>query len=126
MIAGATLTRISLAKPNQRVAGPGGGQPGLPQQLHLVGRDQVGRGDRVQALQRRGGVQRGDLVRVAQALGKTERVEANLALVEDLCQTLKFGSLCALGGFTPYPVMSAIRHFPEDFDRPRLAAAAAD
>ena len=52
-----------------------------------------------------------------------ERVEANLALVEDLCQTLKFGSLCALGGFTPYPVMSAIRHFPEDF-RPRLQAAA--
>ena len=55
-----------------------------------------------------------------------ERREANLALVEDLCQTLKFGSLCALGGFTPYPVMSAIRHFPEDFDRPQLAAAAAD
>ena len=53
-----------------------------------------------------------------------DRREANLALVEDLCQTLKFGSLCALGGFTPYPVMSAIRHFPEDFGRPRLAAAA--
>jgi len=53
-----------------------------------------------------------------------ERREANLALIEDLCQTLKFGSLCALGGFTPYPVMSAIRHFPEDFNRPPLAAAA--
>ncbi|SJZ93155.1 formate dehydrogenase iron-sulfur subunit [Enhydrobacter aerosaccus] len=53
-----------------------------------------------------------------------ERVEANLALIEDLCQTLKFGSLCALGGFTPYPVASAIKHFPEDFNRPRLAAAA--
>jgi formate dehydrogenase iron-sulfur subunit len=53
-----------------------------------------------------------------------ERVEANLALITDLCQTLKFGSLCALGGFTPYPVMSAIRHFPEDFNRPRLKAAA--
>jgi formate dehydrogenase iron-sulfur subunit len=53
-----------------------------------------------------------------------ERIEANLALIEDLCQTLKFGSLCALGGFTPYPVMSAIKHFPEDFNRPRLAAAA--
>ncbi len=38
-----------------------------------------------------------------------------LALVADLCETMKFGSLCALGGFTPYPVMSAIRHFPEDF-----------
>ena len=30
---------------------------------------------------------------------------------------MKFGSLCALGGFTPYPVMSALKHFPEDFDR---------
>jgi len=28
---------------------------------------------------------------------------------------MKFGSLCALGGFTPYPVMSAIKHWPEDF-----------
>ncbi len=40
---------------------------------------------------------------------------ANTALLEDLCQTLKFGSLCALGGFTPYPVLSALHHFPEDF-----------
>ena len=44
-----------------------------------------------------------------------ERSAANVALVTDLCQTLKFGSLCALGGFTPYPVMSALNHFPEDF-----------
>jgi formate dehydrogenase iron-sulfur subunit len=42
---------------------------------------------------------------------------ANVALLEDLCQTLKLGSLCALGGFTPYPVLSALRHFPEDFTR---------
>ncbi|GAO39344.1 putative NAD-dependent formate dehydrogenase beta subunit [Sphingomonas changbaiensis NBRC 104936] len=42
---------------------------------------------------------------------------ANLALVEELCETMKFGSLCALGGFTPYPVMSAITHFPQDFER---------
>lgn len=46
-----------------------------------------------------------------------EKREANLALLEDLCRTLKLGSLCALGGFTPYPVMSAVRHFPEDFRR---------
>ena len=39
----------------------------------------------------------------------------NLGLIEDLCRTLKLGSLCALGGFTPYPVLSALRHFPEDF-----------
>jgi formate dehydrogenase iron-sulfur subunit len=49
---------------------------------------------------------------------------ANLALLEDLCHTLKFGSLCALGGFTPYPVMSALTHFPEDFGAtPGLQAA---
>jgi formate dehydrogenase iron-sulfur subunit len=30
---------------------------------------------------------------------------------------MKFGSLCALGGFTPYPVMSALTHFPDDFKR---------
>jgi formate dehydrogenase iron-sulfur subunit len=41
--------------------------------------------------------------------------EANILVLEDLCNTLKFGSLCALGGFTPYPVMSALNHFPEDF-----------
>ena len=44
-----------------------------------------------------------------------ENVEANIALVRDLCETLKFGSLCALGGFTPFPVMSALNHYPEDF-----------
>ena len=52
--------------------------------------------------------------------------EKNLAVIEDLCNTMKFGSLCALGGFTPYPVMSALTHFPEDFGRPatKLAEAA--
>ncbi len=50
-------------------------------------------------------------------------VDANLALLRDLCETMKFGSLCALGGFIPYPVMSALAHFPEDFRRaPALAA----
>jgi formate dehydrogenase iron-sulfur subunit len=44
-----------------------------------------------------------------------KNVDANLALIADLSETMKFGSLCALGGFTPYPVMSAIKHFPEDF-----------
>jgi formate dehydrogenase iron-sulfur subunit len=44
--------------------------------------------------------------------------EGKLALLEDLCHTMKLGSLCALGGFTPYPVMSALTHFPEDFGRP--------
>jgi formate dehydrogenase iron-sulfur subunit len=44
-----------------------------------------------------------------------EHVEGNLALLRELCETMKFGSLCALGGFIPYPVMSALTHFPEDF-----------
>lgn len=49
-------------------------------------------------------------------------VDANISLLEDLCATMKFGSLCALGGFTPFPVLSALRHFPEDFRRPVTAA----
>jgi formate dehydrogenase iron-sulfur subunit len=35
---------------------------------------------------------------------------------------MKDGSLCALGGFTPYPVMSALTHFPDDFATTRKAA----
>ncbi|HYG31377.1 MAG TPA: NADH-ubiquinone oxidoreductase-F iron-sulfur binding region domain-containing protein, partial [Methylophilaceae bacterium] len=41
--------------------------------------------------------------------------EKNITLVRDLSDTLLNGSLCALGGMTPYPVLSAINHFPEDF-----------
>ena len=52
-----------------------------------------------------------------------QRTTANLELIADLCQTMKFGSLCALGGFTPYPVVSAIKHFPEDFTRSLRVAA---
>ena len=55
---------------------------------------------------------------------KGERVAENLRLVDDLCEVMTDGSLCALGGLTPVPVQSAIRHFPEDFDRAALAAAA--
>jgi len=39
----------------------------------------------------------------------------NIPLLRDLCNTLLNGSLCALGGMTPYPVLSALNHFPEDF-----------
>ncbi|MBK3401375.1 formate dehydrogenase [Methylorubrum populi] len=45
------------------------------------------------------------------------RPEANLKLVEDLCEIMTDGSLCAMGGLTPMPVMSAITNFPEDFRR---------
>ena len=52
-----------------------------------------------------------------------EKVAANTELLRDLCHTLKFGSLCALGGFIPYPVLSALDHFPEDFLNPQGIAA---
>ena len=45
-----------------------------------------------------------------------------IPLLTDLCNTMKAGSLCALGGFTPYPVMSALTHFPDDFSRMKEAA----
>lgn len=44
--------------------------------------------------------------------------DKNLALLEDLCVTMADGSLCAMGGLTPFPVMSALRGFPEDFHKP--------
>ncbi|ARJ69859.1 NADH-ubiquinone oxidoreductase-F iron-sulfur binding region domain-containing protein [Paracoccus contaminans] len=47
-----------------------------------------------------------------------------IPILADLCNTMKWGSLCALGGFAPYPVMSALTHFPEDFTgKPRMEAA---
>lgn len=47
-----------------------------------------------------------------------------IPVLTDLCNTMKWGSLCALGGFAPYPVMSALTHFPEDFTgKPRMEAA---
>jgi len=45
-----------------------------------------------------------------------------IPLLTDLCETMKAGSLCALGGFTPYPVMSALTHFPDDFAAGKEAA----
>jgi formate dehydrogenase iron-sulfur subunit len=63
-------------------------------------------------------------VEVIDRIMRDEKRAANLEVLEDLCNTMKFGSLCALGGFTPYPVMSALTHFPEDFGaQPRLQAA---
>jgi formate dehydrogenase iron-sulfur subunit len=41
--------------------------------------------------------------------------ERQLQDLEDLCDTMVDGSLCAMGGLTPYPVRSALKHFPEDF-----------
>jgi formate dehydrogenase iron-sulfur subunit len=68
------------------------------------------------------GSQRG--VEVLDRLAQNIEPEKQVALVTDLCNTMKFGSLCALGGFTPYPVMSALNHFPEDFKPAPVAEAA--
>lgn len=43
----------------------------------------------------------------------------NLQVLNDLCELMTDGSLCALGGLTPLPVQSALRHFAEDFQRSR-------
>lgn len=41
--------------------------------------------------------------------------EQQVHLLRDLCDTMLGGSLCALGGMAPYPVLSALNHFPQDF-----------
>ena len=58
-------------------------------------------------------------VEVIQEIRNTAHPEKRLsksALLEDLCETLELGSLCAMGGMTPIPVRSALKHFPEDFN----------
>ena len=54
-------------------------------------------------------------VEVIDMIRAGEDREKNLALLRDLGETMLAGSLCALGGMTPYPVLSALNHFPEDF-----------
>lgn len=44
--------------------------------------------------------------------------EAQITLLRDLCDTMLHGSLCAMGGMTPYPVLSALDHYPDDFSSP--------
>ncbi len=56
------------------------------------------------------------------AAGDTDAIP----VLTDLCNTMKWGSLCALGGFAPFPVMSALTHFPDEFSgrkQPRKEAA---
>lgn len=54
-------------------------------------------------------------VEVIQRIQKDEKRPQQIALLRDLCDTMLHGSLCAMGGMTPYPVLSALNHFPEDF-----------
>ncbi|GAC1526848.1 MAG: NADH-quinone oxidoreductase subunit NuoF [Ramlibacter sp.] len=51
--------------------------------------------------------------RMAAADGQTRPQQVKL--LRDLCDTMLHGSLCAMGGMTPYPVLSALNHYPEDF-----------
>jgi formate dehydrogenase iron-sulfur subunit len=62
-------------------------------------------------------------VEVIDRIVSGENREANLELLSDLCQTMTDGSLCAMGGLTPMPVMSAVKYFPEDFDKSSQIAA---
>ena len=47
--------------------------------------------------------------------GALDELRATVALLHDLCDIMLNGSLCGLGGLIPYPVLSALRHFPQDF-----------
>jgi formate dehydrogenase iron-sulfur subunit len=63
-------------------------------------------------------------VEVIDRLLAGQDARAQEVLLRDLCETLTYGSLCALGGLTPYPVLSALNHFPEDFVKPVRTRAA--
>lgn len=53
-----------------------------------------------------------------------DRREEQVVLLRELCDTMLYGSLCALGGMAPFPVLSALNHFPEDFGLPSPTPAA--
>lgn len=53
-------------------------------------------------------------VEVIDRIRAGENREANLELLEELCETMVDGSLCAMGGMTPFPVQSVMKHFPDD------------
>jgi formate dehydrogenase iron-sulfur subunit len=56
-------------------------------------------------------------VEVIDRITGNEKREENLNLLNDLCDTMVDGSLCAMGGLTPFPVRSAVEYFPEDFNK---------
>jgi formate dehydrogenase iron-sulfur subunit len=66
------------------------------------------------------GSQRG--AEVIERIRRGESPDANVALLEDLCETMELGSLCALGGLTPMPVRSILRHFRGDLSPARDGA----
>jgi formate dehydrogenase iron-sulfur subunit len=64
-------------------------------------------------------------VEVIDKITSNQNRPQQVILLRDLCDTMLHGSLCAMGGMTPYPVLSAINHYPEDFgiEAPDRAAA---
>ena len=54
-------------------------------------------------------------VEVIDKITSNQNRPQQVILLRDLCDTMLHGSLCAMGGMTPYPVLSAINHYPEDF-----------
>ena len=62
-----------------------------------------------------------EVIESLQAASAGEVRQQKVALLRELCDTMTAASLCALGGMTPNPVLSALDHFPEDFGLPRTA-----
>jgi formate dehydrogenase iron-sulfur subunit len=55
-------------------------------------------------------------VEVIDKIRGNDNRESNIELLHSLCDTMEGGSLCAMGGMTPFPVRSALEHFGEDFE----------
>jgi formate dehydrogenase iron-sulfur subunit len=53
-------------------------------------------------------------VEVIDKIRSGQQPEANLALLDELCTTMIDGSLCAMGGMTPFPVQSVMKYFTDD------------
>jgi formate dehydrogenase iron-sulfur subunit len=62
-------------------------------------------------------------VEVIDRLVAGENAAKQETILRDLCETLTYGSLCALGGLTPFPVLSALNHFAGDFVKPKRPSA---
>jgi formate dehydrogenase iron-sulfur subunit len=58
-------------------------------------------------------------VEVIDRIRSGENEAQNLELLKELCDTMVSGSLCALGGMAPFPVLSVMNHFPEDLSASR-------
>ena len=54
-------------------------------------------------------------VEVLDKISENQNREQQVVLLRDLCNTMTYGSLCAMGAMTPNPVLSALNHFPKDF-----------